>query len=94
MYTNIPLNETTPIAYRSYLQKFFINKNGLTPLYFIATSQSHFLYDGSLYDQIDSVSMRSPLAPVLANLFMGRHEQIWPKEYGGSNVLFYRRYVE
>ena len=29
------------------------------------------LFNGSFYDQIDGVAMGSPLAPVLANLFMG-----------------------
>ena len=35
-----------------------------------------------------------PLAPVLANLFMGHHENIWLDQYGDSEVLFYRRYVD
>ena len=38
--------------------------------------------------------MGSPLAPVLANLFMGSHEKIWLENYTGPNVLFYRRYVD
>ena len=38
--------------------------------------------------------MRSPLAPVLANLFMGHHENIWLQNYSKSKVSFYRRYVE
>ena len=37
--------------------------------------------------------MGSPLAPVLAKLFMGHHENIWLEQYGDSEVLFYRRYV-
>ena len=36
----------------------------------------------------------SPLAPVLANLFMGHHEKIWLEQYQGSELLFYRRYVD
>ena len=38
--------------------------------------------------------MGSPLAPVLANLFMGYHEGNWITNYDGPNVLFYRRYVD
>ena len=38
--------------------------------------------------------MGSPLAPVLANLFMGHHEKIWLEQYQGSEVLFYRRFVD
>ena len=46
------------------------------------------------YDQIDGVAMGSPLAPVLANLFMGHWEKNWLDNYSSSQVLFYRRYVD
>jgi len=36
----------------------------------------------------------SPLAPVLANLFLGHHEKIWLKNYQGPFNLVYRRYVD
>ncbi|CAH3121911.1 unnamed protein product, partial [Pocillopora meandrina] len=48
----------------------------------------------SFYDQIDDVTLGSPLAPVLANLFMGHHEKLWLKNFQGSTILFYRRYVD
>ena len=38
--------------------------------------------------------MGSPLAPVLANLFMGHHERFWLNSFQDSSVLFYRRYVD
>ena len=60
----------------------------------IATSQTHFLFNGKVFDQIDGVAMGSPLAPVLANLFLGHHEKIWLKNYQGPSNLFYRRYVD
>ena len=44
--------------------------------------------------KIDGVAMGSPLAPVLANLFMGHHEKIWLEQYQGPELLFYRRYVD
>jgi len=59
-----------------------------------ATAQTHFLFKGSFFDQIDGVAMGSPLAPVLANLFMGHHERIWLENYKASSILFYRRYVD
>ena len=31
--------------------------------------------NGQIFDQIDGVAMGSPLAPLLANLFMGYHEK-------------------
>ena len=51
-----------------------ITKYELKKLFDSATSGTHFLFDGSLYNQIDGVAMGSPLSPVLANLFMGYHE--------------------
>ena len=38
--------------------------------------------------------MGSPLAPVLANLFMGHNENAWLENYKDSRILFYRRYVD
>ena len=38
--------------------------------------------------------MRSPLAPALANLFMGHHEKLWLKNFNGSTILFYCWYVD
>lgn len=38
--------------------------------------------------------MGSPLALVLANLFMGHHERIWLQQHYGPAICFYRRYVD
>ena len=38
--------------------------------------------------------MGSPLAPILENLFMGYHEDVWLSNYSDYVVLFYRRYVD
>ena len=38
--------------------------------------------------------MGSPLAPTLANLFMGHHEKNWIKDFSGQKPLFYRIYVD
>lgn len=45
------------------------------------------------YDQIDGVAMGSPLAIVLANLFMGHHEKHWLENYN-LGIEFYHRYVD
>ena len=97
LYTNIPLNETIDIAINLIFDtypNFSINRKDLTELFLIATSQTHFLFNDCYYDQTDGVSMGSPLAPVLANLFMSFHERRWLQNYDGPNVLFYRRYVD
>ena len=38
--------------------------------------------------------MGSPLAPVLANIFMGFHQSKWLNEYNMNKPKFYLRYVE
>ena len=47
-----------------------------------------------MYDQIDGVAMGSPLATVLANLFLGHNENIWLNKCQGPSLHFYRRYVD
>ena len=42
----------------------------------MATYQSHFLFNGKVFDQLDGVAVGSPLAPVLASLFLGHHENL------------------
>ena len=37
--------------------------------------------------------MGSPLAPVLADIFMGFHESNWLNEYNFNEPKFYLRYV-
>ena len=38
--------------------------------------------------------MGSPLAPVLANIFMGFYESKWLNEYNLNKPKFYLRYVD
>ena len=38
--------------------------------------------------------MGCPLAPVLANIFMGFHESKWLSEYNLNKPKFYWRYVD
>ena len=53
----------------------------LKKLFLFATSKAHFIFNSKLYNQIDGVAMGSPVAPVLANIFMGFHESEWLNEY-------------
>ena len=97
LYTNIPLKETIDLAVnliKSKEPKLKITKAELTKLFHFATAETHFLFEGNIYDQIDGVAMGSPLAPVLANLFMGHHEKKWLDNYVDSKPLVYKRYVD
>ena len=97
LFTNIPLAETIELAVKLILETtpdIKISKKDLTKLFYFATAQTHFIFKGQYYDQVDGVAMGSPLAPVLANLFMGHHEAIWLNGYTGCKPLFYKRYVD
>ena len=74
LFTNIPFSETIDLAVETIFKhnpEFPISKANLRELFTFATSQTHFLLNGLFYDQCDGVAMGSPLAPILANLFMG-----------------------
>ena len=97
LFTNIPLDECIDLAVK-YISDgdpdIKLSNTELKSLFTVATAQTHFLFKGSFYDQIDGVAMSSPLAPVLSNLFMGHHEKLWLENFQDSEILFYRRYVD
>ena len=39
------------------------------------------MLEGRFYDHVDGVAMGSQLGPVLANLFMGYHEENWLQSF-------------
>ena len=97
LFTNIPLEETINLAVDTIFENepnIAISKENLKRLFLFATSNTHFLFNGDYYEQIDGVAMGSPLAPTLANFFMGYHEKKWLEEYSGNKPLFYQRYVD
>ena len=97
LFTSIPLSETIEIAVELIFQNkpnLKISKNEFQQLFKFATSGTHFLFKGSFYDQIDGVSIGSPLGLILANLFMGYHERNWLQEFDIGEVLLYRHYVD
>ena len=97
LYTNIPLNETIDLAVNIIKvnePNIKVSHKELKQLFMFATAETHFLFEDKVYDQVDGVSMGSPLAPVLANLFMGYHENNWIKHYDGVSPLIYKRYVD
>ena len=91
LFTNVPVKETTEISIDLILQhhtNLKISKPQLRKLFHFATSQTHFLFDGQYYDQVDGLSMGSPLGPTMANVFMGTHEKQWLQNFQGPDVLF------
>ena len=97
LFTNIPLSEAIDIAINLIFENspdIKFTKRELRKLFRIATSETHFTFNGSIFDQIDGVAMVSPLAPVLANLFMGFHKQNWIEQATNVKPIFYKRYVD
>ena len=92
LFTNIPLEKCVNLAV-DYISKgnpdLQLTKPDLRNLFNFASAQTH-----SFFDQIDGMAMGFPLAPVLANFFMGHHERIWLENCKASSILFYRRYVD
>ena len=85
---NIPLKETVDLAIdRLFAKKPSLKatRKELRELFEFCTSKTNFIFNGVIYDQIDGIAMGSPLAPVLANLFMGVHESKWLSEYEGDS---------
>ena len=73
LFTNIPLQETIDIAINlifNHNHNLNITKKELKKVALFATSQTHFIFNSKFYKQIDGVAMGSPLAPVLADIFM------------------------
>ena len=74
LFTGSPLQETIDIAINlifNHNPNLNITTKELKKLFLFATSQTHFIFNDKFYNQIDGVAMGSPLAPVLANIFMG-----------------------
>ena len=68
------LQETINIAINLIFNcnpKLNITKKVLKKFFPSATSQTYFVFNMAFYKQIDGVAMRSPLASVLANIFIG-----------------------
>ena len=70
LFTNISLDETVDLAVDLIMNNNILNINraDLKKVFSFITSRAHFLFNGNLNDQVDGVTMGSPLAPVLANL--------------------------
>ena len=97
LFTSIQLQETIDIAINlifNHNLNLNITKKELKKLFHFATSQTPFIFNSKFYKQIDGVTMGSPLAPVLANTFIGFYKSKWLNEYNLSKTKFYLRCVD
>ena len=97
LFTNIPLEETIDVAINfifNHNPNLNITKNEPKKIFFFVTSKNHFIFNSKFYNQIDGVAIGSPLAPVLANIFMVFYESKWLNEYNLNKPKLYLRYID
>ena len=68
-----------------------LEKEELTKLLAVATTNQLFQFDGQLFDQTDGVAMGLPLGPLMANVFTCHLED--KLAHDGMVPSLYRRYV-
>ena len=92
LFTSIPHNETIDIADNL----LFEYNSGLkiTKAQLRINIGTHFLLQGTFYDQIDSVATSSPLGPALNNLCMGNYITLWLNTFRECEIILYRRYTD
>ena len=98
-FTNIPLRKTVDVILkRIYTDKQIqtgLQKRTLKKLIIDSCTKTPFFFNGQLYQQIDGVSMGSPLGPTLADIIMTAFEDAIIKPLIDSGVLkFYSRFVD
>ena len=74
LFTNIALKETIQVCTNKFFKESEIveglSKTEFKELVSLATKESHFIFDGTLYKQIDGVAMGSSPGPTLADAFL------------------------
>ena len=99
LFTNVPLQKTINIILKKVYEEKVINttikKNTMRKLIKDTCKKTAFVFDNEIYEQIDGVSMGSPLAPVLANIVMTELENtIIKRLFDNGKIKFYCRYVD
>ena len=97
LFLYISLSEANDIAINLIFENstdIKFTKRELQKHFRIAATETHFTFNGSIYDQIDGAASGSPLVLVLANLFMGFHKQNWMEQATNVKPIFYKSYVD
>ena len=80
LFTNIPVDESIKNAvddlFSSNMYRGKLSKSELYYLLKLATSESSFIFDNILHQQIDGVAIGFPLRATLANAFLCHYETL------------------
>ena len=98
-FTNVSVQETINILVaKAFTDNWFnstydlnLQRDQLTQLLRMASTDQLFQFDGQLYEQHEGVAMGPPLGPLLANVFMCHLEELSDNDLIPS---FYKRYVD
>ena len=97
LFTSVPLDFTIKLIldkiYKDKLIETKLKRDEMKQLLETCTKEMHFSYNGTIYRQIDGVSMGSPLGPVIANIFMVELEKTLVPQLE-ENVRLWYRYVD
>lgn len=98
LYTNVPLMKSIDLTVQYVFDKsnfchLPFSRKELRELLIVANSEI-FSFNNKLYKQIDGVSMGNPLAPLLADMFMGNLENAIYNEPKSFFPKIYYRYVD
>ena len=99
LFTNVPVSETIELILNRLFKKKSdtfqgLSRRNLKELLEICVQKSIFVFNGEYYEQIDGVSMGSPLGPLFANIFMDELENKNFVKLKNLGVEFWKRYVD
>ena len=99
LFTNVPLSKTIKVildrVYNAKVIPTTLKKRTLKKLINDTCSKTAFMCDGTIYQQIDGVSMGASLGPVLANIIMTELERVVVDDLiKAGKIKFYARYVD
>ena len=97
LFTNVPLDRTINIIskriYDDTELRISISRNELKELLLLCRKKVHFIFNGKIYMQVDSVAMASPLRAVLADIFVIELEKAILPELVEC-IKYWKRYVD
>jgi hypothetical protein len=101
LFTSIPVHESIDLAIKTILQQKMndssftkLEETDLRQLFELCVTNMPFRFYDELYQQTEGVSMGSPLAPALADLFMTYIESKLEDYEHNDKIKTYYRYVD